>query len=147
LFGVHPRKPQQNPILLGFLNPRFGLCVARVILHQQSFLLFTNVPQSSRLSWVVFSCSHSPSLVASPVLQLVSELVKDFPFLIGSKSTKATWNVVLASHHSLMGQTTHTEDLHVCISLEYWVSSLGDLPRCCLRCCECLDHSNLDGIS
>jgi hypothetical protein len=48
-----------------------------------------------------------PPLVASPVLQLVSKLVKDFPSLISLKSTKATRNVVLASHCSSIGPTTH----------------------------------------
>ena len=50
---------------------------------------------------------HSPPLVASPILQLVSKPVKDFLTRIGLKSTKATWNMVLASHHCLMGRTTH----------------------------------------
>jgi hypothetical protein len=55
----------------------------------------------------IFSGSHSPPLVASPVLQLVSKPVMDFPSLISSKSMKATWNVVLASHRSLTRRTTH----------------------------------------
>jgi hypothetical protein len=75
-------------------------------------------------------------LVASPVLQLVSEPVKDFLTLIGIKSTKATWNEVLANLHSLIERTTHTEDPHVDISLEYWVPRLQGLSRCCVRCCE-----------
>jgi hypothetical protein len=50
----------------------------------------------------------SPPLVTSLVIQLVLEPVKDFLSLIDSKTLKATRNVVLASHRSLMGQTTHT---------------------------------------
>jgi hypothetical protein len=58
----------------------------------------------------IFIGSHSPPLVASPVLQLVSESVKVFLTLINLKSTKATWNEVLAiaNLRSLMGRTTHT---------------------------------------
>jgi hypothetical protein len=55
--------------------------------------------------------SHSPPpppLLASPVLQLLSEPVKDSITLISLKSTKATWNVMLASHCSSMGRTTCT---------------------------------------
>jgi hypothetical protein len=49
-----------------------------------------------------------PAMATSSVHQLVSEPIKDFLTLIGLKSTKATWNKVLANLHSLMGQTTHT---------------------------------------
>jgi hypothetical protein len=66
-----------------------------------------------KCSYLVFGIkkligSHSPPLDASLVLQLLLELVKDLRSLIGSKSTKATWNVVLGSHRSSMGKTTHT---------------------------------------
>jgi hypothetical protein len=50
--------------------------------------------------------SHSPPLVASSNLQLVLESVIDFSSLIGSKSTKARWNMVLACQRSSMGRTT-----------------------------------------
>jgi hypothetical protein len=50
--------------------------------------------------------SHSPPLVASSNLQLVLESVINFSSLIGSKSTKARWNMVLACQRSSMGRTT-----------------------------------------
>jgi hypothetical protein len=56
----------------------------------------------------ILSGSHSHHLVASPVLQLVWELVKDFLALIGLKSTKAAWNEVLENLRSSMGQITQT---------------------------------------
>jgi hypothetical protein len=55
-----------------------------------------------------FCVSHSPPLVASPVVQLVSEPVKDLSTLISFRSIKATWNEVLAKLCSSVGQTTYT---------------------------------------
>jgi hypothetical protein len=55
-------------------------------------LIGSHSPPSSRLI--------GPSLVSEPVNNILS--------LIRSKSMKATWNVVLASHRSSMGQTTRT---------------------------------------
>ena len=46
-------------------------------------------------------------LLISPVLQLVSESVKDFLTLVRLKSTKAIWNEVLANLHSSMARTTY----------------------------------------
>jgi hypothetical protein len=57
-------------------------------------------------------------LIASPVLQLVSEPVKNFSSLIGLKSTKETWNVVLASHRSSMGATIHTGRFEMSVFLQ-----------------------------
>jgi hypothetical protein len=48
-----------------------------------------------------------PPLVASLIPQLVSKPVKDFLTFIDMKSMKVTWNMVLASHRSSMGRTTH----------------------------------------
>ena len=53
--------------------------------------------------------SHShPPLDAFSLLQFVLEQVKDLSTLIGCRSTKVTWNEVLANLHFSMGWTTHT---------------------------------------
>jgi hypothetical protein len=85
-----------------------------------------------------------PPLVASLVFQLVSELVKDFLTLVSLKSTKATWNEVLANLHSSMGRTTYT-GRSTCRHI-FRVLGITSRRFVCVRCPECLDHSYSDGV-
>jgi hypothetical protein len=89
----------------------------------------------------------TPPMVASPVIQLVSDPIKDFSSLIGSKSMKATLNVVSASHRSSTGPTNHTGRFTCLRFPNYWVSSLENLARCCVQCCKWTNHSNSSGVS
>jgi hypothetical protein len=85
-----------------------------------------------------------PHMVTSPVLQLVSKLFKDFLTLIVWNPRRRYGTRCWQTFILRWDELPILEDLHVSISLKYWVSRLGDLSQCCVWCCECSDHSYSD---
>jgi hypothetical protein len=78
-----------------------------------------------------FIDSHSILLVTYSILQLApNRLKKGSIHLSQFLYEKATWNMVLANHRSLMGQTTRNRNPHVIISSECWLVGLKNLPPC-----------------
>jgi hypothetical protein len=122
--GGRQCRPNFQVFLALIFHRKLGLLLLRFLVHTNDislccimFCCFECLEGFQVVLWdqshMLASCEFllapiHPPLVASPVLQLVWEPVKDFLSLIYSKFMKATWNVVLTRHHSSMGPTTHS---------------------------------------